>query len=50
MAMDVEVIWVKSELEYFCSGGWTGESAICSSGTLQGKRLASCPWLSFAVA
>jgi hypothetical protein len=24
MAMDVEVIWLKSEPEYFCEKGWTG--------------------------
>jgi hypothetical protein len=23
------VIWVKREPEYFCEGGWTGESVIC---------------------
>jgi hypothetical protein len=24
MAGDIEVIWVKSEPEYFCEQGWTG--------------------------
>src|ERR1700735_3447476 len=33
IAMDVEVIWLRSEPEYFCKRGWTGESAICPSGT-----------------
>jgi hypothetical protein len=33
MAMDVEVIWVKREQEYFCEKDWTGDSVICPSGT-----------------
>jgi hypothetical protein len=32
IAVDVEVIWVKSEREYFCEKGWTGKSVICPSG------------------
>jgi hypothetical protein len=28
---DEEVIWVKSEPEYFCKGGWTGSWVICPS-------------------
>jgi hypothetical protein len=32
MAMDIEVIWVKWEREYFCEGGWTGKPLICPSG------------------
>ena len=35
MTMDVEVIWVRSEQEYFCERGWTCNSMICPSG----KRL-----------
>jgi hypothetical protein len=31
MAVDVEVIWLESEPEYFCKWGWTGESVICPS-------------------
>jgi hypothetical protein len=31
-AEDEEVIWVKSEPEYFCGWGWTGKSLICPSG------------------
>jgi len=23
-AVDIEVIWVRTEQEYFCKGGWTG--------------------------
>jgi len=34
--MDIEVIWVKREAEYFCGRGWTSEnqrsSLICPSG------------------
>jgi hypothetical protein len=26
---DEEVIWVKSEPEYFCKGDWTGSWVIC---------------------
>ena len=29
--VDVEVIWVKSEPEYFCEWGWTGDTLICPS-------------------
>jgi hypothetical protein len=32
MAMDVEVIWVESEQEYFCERGWTGDSQKSPSG------------------
>src|SRR5580693_7007363 len=31
---DVEVIWVKSELEYFCRRGWTDKWVICPSGNI----------------
>jgi hypothetical protein len=33
MAGDIEVIWVKSEPEYFYRKGWTGKSVICPSGS-----------------
>ena len=29
---DKQVIWVRSEPEYFCKEGWTGVSVICPSG------------------
>jgi len=32
ITMDVEVIWVRSEPEYFCKRGWTGMSVICPTG------------------
>jgi hypothetical protein len=28
----MQVIWVKSEPEYFCKRGWTGKPLICPSG------------------
>jgi hypothetical protein len=28
----MQVIWVKSEPEYFCAGDWTGKALICPSG------------------
>jgi hypothetical protein len=31
MAIDKQVIWVRSEPEYFCKEGWTGVSVICPS-------------------
>jgi hypothetical protein len=31
MGRDVDVIWVKSEREYFCEKGWTGGWVICPS-------------------
>jgi hypothetical protein len=34
IAIVVEVIWVKSEPEYFCEKGWTGQSVICPSGAI----------------
>jgi hypothetical protein len=33
------VIWVKSEPEYFCKEGWTGEQLICPPGNRQIVRL-----------
>jgi hypothetical protein len=35
MAKDMQVIWVRSEPEYFYRRGWTGGSVICPSGNLQ---------------
>jgi hypothetical protein len=32
MARNKQVIWVKSEPEYFCRMGWTGVSVICPTG------------------
>jgi hypothetical protein len=32
----MEVIWVKSEPDYFCEEGWTGVSVICPSGAKSG--------------
>jgi hypothetical protein len=29
-----ELIWVREKQKYFCKGGWTGNSLICSSGNL----------------
>jgi hypothetical protein len=29
----MQVIWVKSEPEYFCKRGWTGELVICPTGS-----------------
>ena len=26
--MDIELIWVKREAEYFCKGGWTGRITL----------------------
>jgi hypothetical protein len=44
---DEEVIWVKSEPEYFCKGDWTSKPAICPSGNLQivlrQRRHDNCP-------
>jgi hypothetical protein len=34
MTRDMQVIWVKSEPEYFCEEGWTGSSVICPSGIM----------------
>jgi hypothetical protein len=34
MAIDMQVIWVRSEPEYFCEGGWTGKPVICPSGKI----------------
>jgi hypothetical protein len=31
----MKVIWEKREQEYFCGGGWTGESVICPTGKNQ---------------
>jgi hypothetical protein len=28
MAADIEVIWVKSEREYFCKGDWTTQISL----------------------
>jgi hypothetical protein len=28
MAMDIEVIWVGREQEYFCKGIWTGQISL----------------------
>jgi hypothetical protein len=33
----MEVIWVKSEPDYFCGRGWTGESVICPTGGVHGS-------------
>jgi hypothetical protein len=32
IAIDVEVIWVRSEPEYFCEEGWTDKWVICPTG------------------
>jgi hypothetical protein len=32
-AVDVKVIWVKSEPEYFCEEGWTDKWVICPTGS-----------------
>jgi hypothetical protein len=28
MGRDIEVIWVRSEPEYFCGGDWTGRNSL----------------------
>jgi hypothetical protein len=33
MAKDIDVIWVRSEPEYFCEEDWTREPVICPSGS-----------------
>jgi hypothetical protein len=32
IAIDKQVIWVRSEPEYFCKEGWTAVSVICLDG------------------
>jgi len=32
MAADIKVIWVRSELEYFCERGWTRDALDSLSG------------------
>jgi hypothetical protein len=32
----MQVIWVKSELEYFCEGGWTAKSPDGLIGQING--------------
>jgi hypothetical protein len=44
MARDVEVIWVKSEPEYFRPKGWTGDSPICPAASqIRKNRSSSLP-------
>jgi hypothetical protein len=31
-AMDIDLIWVCGEAEYFCKWDWTANSLICPSG------------------
>jgi hypothetical protein len=34
MAIDMQMIWVGSEPEYFCEKGWTGDSPYGPSGKI----------------
>jgi hypothetical protein len=38
-ARDVEVIWGKSEREYFCEGDWTTQITLESLGKSSSKRI-----------
>jgi hypothetical protein len=46
MARDVQVIWVKSEPEYFCRTGWTYHSVICPAGNPARGNIAADTMLS----